>query len=354
MALRDWHFGKALRWTLAVVVVLIVAARVAAPYVIKRVVNQKLAELDGYTGSVDDVDLSLWRGAYQVQTIDIEKTGGKVPVPFVAIERLDLGLDWRALLDGSIVARVALFRPQVNFVKGPTKATTQTGKEADWRKTLEELAPLDIERFLIVDGEVHYRDFHAKPKVDVLVDHFNVTVTNLTNSKDMTGTRVAKLKADGVLMRSGQLSMEGDIDPFQKQPTFQVKTKLEKLHIKELNDFLKAYVNVDAEKGNLSLYSEVDAKNGRFKGYLKPLIEGLDILKWKQEDERPIHKLWEGLVGAVAEVFNNQSKDRLATRIPLDGRFENPDVHTWDAIAEVLRNAFLQALRHGLDKPDAS
>jgi uncharacterized protein involved in outer membrane biogenesis len=349
--MRHLHIGRTLSWLLGALVVLIVAARIAAPYLIKRVVNEKLAALDGYTGSIDDVDLNLWRGAYEVEGIRIDKTGGKVPVPFVAVERLDLGVDWRALFDGSIVARVALFRPEVNFVKGPTKATTQTGKETDWRKTIEELAPLEIESFLVVDGEVHYRDFHAKPRVDVLIDHFNVRVTNLTNSKDLSGTRVATLKADGVLMHSGQLSVTGDIDPFQKQPTFHVKTSLEKLRIKELNGFLKAYVNVDAQKGTLSLYSDVDAKRGAFHGYVKPLIEGLDILQWNKEDERPIEKLWEGLVGAVAEVFNNQAKDRLATKIPLEGRLDKPDIHTWDAIAEVLRNAFIQALRHGLDKP---
>lgn len=337
------------RWTLLALVVLIVGARIAAPYVIERVVNRKLQELDGYTGSIGDVDLNLWRGAYEVEDISIQKTGGKVPVPFVAVERLDLSVDWSALFDGSIVARVALFRPEVNFVKGPTKATSQTGKEADWRKTLEELVPLDIEKFMIIDGEVHYRDFHARPRVDVLADHLSVTVKNLTNSEDLSGTRVATIKADAVLMKSGQLTLEGDIDPFEKEPAFNMKTRLEKLRIPQLNDFLKAYLNVDAEKGTLSLYAEMEAKNGGFKGYLKPLIEGLDLLKWKEEDERPIEKLWEGLVGAVAEVFNNQSKDRLATRIPLQGRFENPDISAWSAIVEVLRNAFIEALRHGLD-----
>lgn len=348
--MRRWHLGRTLSWVLFGLVIIILAARIAAPYVIKRVVNDKLANLDGYTGSIDDVDLNLWRGAYEVEGIRIDKTGGKVPVPFVALERLDLGVDWRALFDGTVKARVAMFRPEVNFVKGPTPATTQTGKEADWRKTLEELAPLEIESFTVVDGEVHYRDFHAKPRVDVLLDHLKVEVTNLTNSKDLTGTRVASLSVEGVLMRSGQLTVTGDIDPFQHQPTFTIRTRLEKLKIPQLNDFLKAYVNVDAEKGTLSLYSDVTAKRGAFHGYVKPLIEGLDILQWKKEDERPIEKLWEGLVGAVAEVFNNQSKDRLATRIPLDGKLDKPDIHTWDAIAEVLRNAFIQALRHGLDK----
>jgi uncharacterized protein YhdP len=345
------HLSAVLRWTLLGLVVLVIAARIAAPYVIERVVNDKLADMDGYTGSIEDVDLSLWRGAYQVEGIRIDKSSGKVPVPFLAIERLDLGVEWRALFDGSIVARVVLFRPEVNFVKGPTKAQTQTGKEADWRTELEELVPLRIDSFVIVDGEVHYRDFHSKPKVDVVLDHLALEATNLTNSKELAADRVADVKLDAVLMRSGQLKIEGNVDPFKKQPTFQLKVRLDDLRIAQLNDFLKAYVNVDAEKGELSLYADLRAKNGRFDGYAKPLIEGLDLLTWKEEDERPIEKLWEGLVGAAAEVLENQSHDRLGTRIAIEGRFDNPDISTWEAIVETLRNAFVRVLRHGLDKP---
>ncbi len=79
-----------------------------------------------------------------------------------------------------------------------------------------------------------------------------------------------------------------------------------------------------------------------------------DILKWKKEDERPIEKLWEGVVGAVAAVFKNWSHDRLATKIPLEGRFDRPDVNAWEAMFGVLRNAFIQALRHGLESKDES
>jgi hypothetical protein len=351
---RHLHLGSTVRWVLLGVVLLIIGARIAAPYVILRVVNDKLADLDGYTGSIDDVDLSLWRGAYQVEGIRIDKSNGKVPVPFLAIERLDLGVEWRALFDGSIVARVVLYRPEVNFVKGPTKAQTQTGKEADWRKELEELVPLRIDSFVIVDGEAHYRDLHARPKVDVVLDHLALTVTNLTNSEEISEDRVAKFELEAILMRSGQLKVEGDIDPFAKQPTFQLKTRLDDLRIAQLNDFLKAYVNVDAERGRLSLYSILRAQKGGFKGYAKPLIENLDLLTWKKEDERPIEKLWEGIVGAAAEVLENQPHDRLATRIPIEGRFDNPDIATWNAVIETLRNAFVRVLQHGLDKPRAA
>jgi len=82
--IQHLHLGSVLRRVVFGLVLLILAARVAAPYVIERVVNDKLDQLDGYTGHIDDVDLNLWRGAYEVENIVIEKTGGKVPVPFVA------------------------------------------------------------------------------------------------------------------------------------------------------------------------------------------------------------------------------------------------------------------------------
>jgi hypothetical protein len=41
----------------------------------------------------------------------------------------------------------------------------------------------------------------------------------------------------------------------------------------------------------------------------------------------------------------------LATRIPIEGRFDKPDIAAWDAIIETLRNAFVRVLQHGLDKP---
>lgn len=347
--LEHLHLRTTLRRVLLALVIAIVAARIAAPYVIERYVNRALADLDGYRGHVDDVDLNLWRGAYQVEGITIEKTSGRVPVPFVALERLDLGVNWRALFDGAIVAKVALFRPEVNFVKGPSKAQSQTGEEADWRQKLDELVPLRVDRFLIVDGEVHYRDFHASPKVDVFVDHLNVEVTNLTNSKELADTRVAGIDVKANLMRSGALRLRGDLDPFARQPTFHLRTWLEHLQIAQLNPFLKAYVNVDANRGKLSLYSELEARRGAFNGYVKPLVEDLDVLAWRKEEERPIVKLWEGLVGGVAEIFENQPNDRLATRIPIEGRFDQPRVDAGTAILALLRNAFIRALRHGLD-----
>ncbi|HKU44662.1 MAG TPA: hypothetical protein VJR89_41165, partial [Polyangiales bacterium] len=73
-----------------VVVVLLVGARLALPYVVLRYVNKTLDELPGYSGSVADIDISLWRGAYQIKGLRVVKTGGHVPVPFVSAWLIDL------------------------------------------------------------------------------------------------------------------------------------------------------------------------------------------------------------------------------------------------------------------------
>jgi len=47
--------------------------------------------------------------------------------------------------------------------------------------------------------------------------------------------------------------------------------------------------------------------------------------------------------------MKNQKHDRLAAQIPISGRFDHPDLNGWAAAFSLLRNAFIQALQHGLE-----
>ena len=46
-----------------VIIGIIVAIRIALPFIIKNYVNKTLQEMEAYGGSVDDIDLHLFRGA---------------------------------------------------------------------------------------------------------------------------------------------------------------------------------------------------------------------------------------------------------------------------------------------------
>ena len=342
-------------------VLLIVVARLVAPHFILQYVNKTLDGLDGYSGHVADVDLHIWRGAYEIEDVHIEKTGEKEPIPLVAVKRVDISVQWGALLDGSIVGELDLYGPKLNLLaekKADSKAENEREKqeakkaaegESSWQTQVKELVPLKINRIGIHDGELHYRDVHTKPQVDVYVHQLNGRITNLTNSEELSETLAAEAAFQGVAMGSGKFKVDGRMDPYKKSPTFRVNAELEQLQITELNDFLKAYASIDAERGTLSVYTQADCADGRFKGYVKPLIKDLRILNWKNEKEGVVGKLWEGLVEAGSELFENHPKEQIGTRIPFSGKVESPDADIGTTVIYVLRNAFVRALNAGLD-----
>ena len=131
--------------------------------------------------------------------------------------------------------------------------------------------------------------------------------------------------------------------------TFDLNAEIKNVNLVLLNDFLKAYGNFDVHKGNFGLYSELAAKNGRFKGYVKPVIKGLDVVGPEDNKDGFFNKVWEVAVGGVGEVFRNQKKDQVATKVELEGDFRDPQSSTLDAVWEVLRNAFIQALMPSVD-----
>ena len=128
-----------------------------------------------------------------------------------------------------------------------------------------------------------------------------------------------------------------------------MNTKLEKLDITKLNYFFKAYGNFDAEKGDFSMYLEVAAKNGEIGGYLKPLMKDLDIVKWNKEEGNFKQILWESMIGASAEIFENQKEDQFGTKVKMKGNIEDPKLNILSTISYTLRNAFFRALKPNVD-----
>jgi hypothetical protein len=104
------------------------------------------------------------------------------------------------------------------------------------------------------------------------------------------------------------------------------------------------------EAGSLSVHSELDAHDGRFRGYLKPIVAGAEFLTpGEQEEQRAIVNLWEGLVAATAEFFENRDAEQVAARVPISGSVADPAVNAWGAIGSVWWNAFVEALPDRLE-----
>jgi hypothetical protein len=139
------------------------------------------------------------------------------------------------------------------------------------------------------------------------------------------------------------------LNALEEKATFDMNTELKNVNLVLLNDFLKAYGDFDVNKGTFGLYSEMAAKEGKFKGYVKPIIKDLDVVGPQDRKDNFMNKVWEQVVGAAGVILRNQRKDQVASKIELQGNFKDPKTNTLNAVWEVLRNAFVQALVPSVD-----
>lgn len=344
---------KRRRIILLSIVAVFVIFRLLLPYIVLHYVNEKLANLEEYYGHVNDIDIALIRGAYVIKDIRLVKLEEKEKIkrdtlPFFNSPEIDLSVEWRALLKGRVVGEIAVERPVVNFVKGKHKNEDIKADTADFRALIKDLMPLTVNRFEINNGQIHYIDKYSKPKVDINMTNLTVIATNLSNVNDSAKLLPAHCDVNADLYE-GKWVMKIDFDALNKQPTFDMNTNLTNVNLVLLNDFLQAYGNFDVKKGSFGMYAEFAAKNGAFGGYVKPILKDLDVVQWNKEEGDFKQILWETVVGSAAEALQNQKEEQLATKIPIEGRFEQADVNLWRAISFVLRNAFVQALQPHVD-----
>ncbi|MBC7571817.1 MAG: hypothetical protein H7319_19115, partial [Spirosoma sp.] len=129
------------------VVVLLIVARLLLPYFVLKYVNKSLADMGGYTGHVEDIDIQLLRGAYQIDSLVIRKVKGKIKKPFITMPKTDLSIEWKSLFKGKLVSEVEAYQPEINFAFSEDEASSQTGTEVDWTAYLKKLLPININRF---------------------------------------------------------------------------------------------------------------------------------------------------------------------------------------------------------------
>ncbi|MCD6024586.1 MAG: hypothetical protein K0Q91_1502 [Fibrobacteria bacterium] len=343
-----WRPRNVILIVVGILLVLLVALQLLLEPLVLRFANKKLDEMPGYKGHIEDVDISLWRGAYTIEGVRLQKVEGNVPVPFFSARSADFSVEWKALLRGKVVSEITLDHPRLNFVSGPTKAQSQNDAEG-WQKVVEDLFPLTINRFEILQGEIHFRDFHRTPKVDIHLDHLNAVATGLTNSQEQSSPLPATFKLTGRAMEHAPLRIDMKVAPLATDPTFDLNAELTDLELATLNDYFNAYAFMDVENGTLSLFTEMAAKEGGFKGYIKPLTKNLDIASLENDAQNPLRLAWETIVGAVGQIFENQPRAQVGTQIPFSGRFSDPNPDIWKTVGTLLRNAFIRALHPDLN-----
>jgi hypothetical protein len=347
---RDRHRHRR-RWFrisgggIVVIIILLIVGRAMLPWALRSYVNRTLDQHPQYDGKIGDIDVHLWRGAYSIEDIRRVKTSGNVPVPLFASKRLDLAIEWPALMAGEIVGRVAIDEPELNFVDSGSDAQDQTGAGGPWLEILEDLFPFKINSLRVNRGSIHFRAFDTDPPVDLYIADLDASILNLTNIHDEVTPLVSTVEASGQAMGHAPLQYKMQFDPFSYRPTFKMALRLIGLDVTKTNQLTRAYGAFDFERGWFDLVIEVDAKEGSLEGYVKPLFRNLTVLSLRDDvkEDNVIEVFWEALLGVATEILENQPRDQFGTIVNFTGDLSNPQLNILEIVGNVLRNAFIRA-----------
>ncbi|MCW3121195.1 MAG: hypothetical protein JWQ38_687 [Flavipsychrobacter sp.] len=332
------------------ILLLLIVFRLFLPMIVLNYANKCLASMDGYFGHVSDIDIDLYRGAYQLDSVYINKVDNKTrkQIKFFASHKVDLSVEWPALFDGRVVGKIKLFSPNLIFTKDKTEIGQVAHDTDDFRKIIKDFMPLKVNRFEAVNGSIHYVDATSNPKVDISLKGTHIVATNLKNTSD----KKEKLPSNVIATANayeGSLSLHMDLDGLAKSPTFDLTAEIKHANLVLLNDFFKAYGKFDVNRGTLGLYTEIAAENGKFVGYVKPIIKDLKVLGSEDKNDGFLQKAKEAIIGLAGKILTNPREKQVATKIPIEGTFKNSAIDNVEALWELLRNAFIQALMPSVD-----
>lgn len=348
---RAWRIFGIILLTLTI---LLGIGRLMLPSFARNYVNKSLDRNPTYSGTIGEVSIHLWRGAYSIHDIKISKMTGNVPVPFFAARRVDFAIQWNALVHRRIVGRILMDEPEINFVDGGTEGDSQTGAGGPWLGMIQDLFPFTINQAIIRNGSVRFLASKKETPVDVHLTEVEARLDNLGNIQDQTNPLAATVRATAMAMEQAKVDLMMTMDPMSYHPTFHLAVRLLGLDVTKLNDLALAYGKFDFKRGWFDLVVEADAKEGQLTGYAKPLFRDLKVFSVIEDvkDKNVLEYFWQALVGGATSLLKNWSRDQFGTLIPFSGdmtQTTKADILT--TVGNILRNAFIRAYLPKLEGP---
>ncbi|GEQ86677.1 hypothetical protein ULMS_21850 [Patiriisocius marinistellae] len=340
---------KKKRYTFPIILlILLIAARIYLPFWVKDHINKVLADIPGYYGQVDNVTISLYRGAYGVNGMYLNKVDAGTQVPFLNFPKTDISVEWKSLLEGAIVAEIIMDSPEIIYV-AEDQATTAQGGDADvddWTKALTDIVPLEINHFEINNGKIAYVGLMADPNIDLAVEKLNLTADNLRNVVEKERILPSPIKATGVSFGGGNVKLEGKMNLIKEIPDMDLSFSLEEADATALNDLTSYFAGIDFETGTFELFSEVAIADGYLKGYIKPLLRKTTFIG---KEDGFLETLWEGFVGFFKFILKNKGNNTFATQVPIEGDLNNVEAGIWPTVGNIFKNGWISAFKGETD-----
>jgi hypothetical protein len=224
-----------------------------------------------------------------------------------------------------------------------TKAGQTIEKENNRPAVNLKLAELDIR-----NSRLAFNNQSSDPPYVLFIDDTNMTLTNLGNHQ---AQGLSHVNLTGRFMGSGATRVYGTFVASGGGPQFATNIEIVNTDVTALNPLLRAQGKFDVAQGLFTVYAQLGVKNNHITGYVKPMFSNLKVYDaQKDKNKGVLQQAKEVLVGAAAHVFKNRQTQKVASQVNLNGTLKSPNVSTWEAFVEVVRNAFIQAILPGFDR----
>ena len=253
-------------------------------------------------------------------------------------------VDLEELQVSGLEAAYVYHKPKAAVAKEVVKTTAETAQEV----SNDPGVVLHAREMKLTDANVSFVNKDAAPNYRVFLANTNLTIENFSNQKS-EGYGHARLT--GRFMGSGPTLVDLVMRAEDHGPDLTLNTKIENTDVRAMNDILRAHAKVDVASGVLNVYSEINVKNGRVQGYVKPLFKDLNVYDKEQDEDKKLSaKLKEKAADLVAKVFKNRKTEDVATVGKIEGPLQNPRASTWEVLVNLVRNAFFQAILPGFER----
>lgn len=337
---------------------ILIGIRSFLPTIALRAVNWALTnKLGSYTGHVQDLDLQLYRGSYQLQNLQIRKKQGNVP-PILEADPVDLQIAWRPLFKKEIAAHVIIDKGRIHLVDSNDVEKKQLkmleekplskGEAPTWKKTLDVIVPMHIESLILRDSAVYFTNVNLAKPIPVQLENIQFTAENLRTRPSTEITTLSPIYAEAIFQKHAPIKVQGRFDALALQTRVDIDFQLNDFDFRKLNSLLMAYVPIDVTKGVMNAYGEITMSKGQADGYVNVFLNDGDIIAPRQNFTSLKHFGFELLSAAGYWLLKNNETKKIATHLEFEKKNSEWDIDGSKAFWSALRNRS-QDLKPGIE-----
>ncbi len=326
------------------IVVFLVAFRMVLPQILLHQANKYLSEFSPtYYLHMEDLDISIIRGAYR-----FEKVRGNLKEDekrFVSIDSVDVSIAWREIFKGKIVTDIVTEKVDFLFLKDMSKLSVTNAKK-DAQDVKDTLFPVKVETVDLRHARVVFEEYPSLDDASRLrIENINGRITNVTSTKE---DPLSDFNMTASLQGSSEFVFIGSLNLTKKPMLWDVDVELKDFDLTTLNKVLKRNLPLTFTKGKVDLYAEAKNNDKTIRGYIKPFIKDIDVVK---NDEKFVSLKHFGIeiITALGNLLLRDSDTKtVATYLDFnyDGKF---NVDTGQGISNAIENGFKKKLSPGLE-----